>query len=165
MELQYSKPFIEATVLVCHRVLELQIFPKTPSAVHSFAPKHFVTGTLSVHGDLDGTIAFGMDRVFALRATQLLMRHKANGVDATVVDVVGELTNQIAGAARSRMNSVKLDVSFPEVICGVSKPIPFPLNAKRVTYPFSSLWGDISVDFGFSSQDAPLRSAKAYSYR
>jgi len=150
MDCEHSIPFIQATKLVCRNVLAMEIYPQAPLVVNCFAPKHFVTGTVAVHGDRHGVIALGVDRLFALRATQLLLGHKASGVDSFVVDVMSELTNQIAGAARQRLNGMELDVSIPRVICGVTQSIDFPNDCKRVSFPFTSLWGNISVDFGFN---------------
>lgn len=161
MEAHYARAFVNAARRACSDILELDTMVLTPRIVECHAPHHYITGIINLSGDREGTISMGFDRMVAVRATEFLLGDRPSKINAQVVDAVGELTNQIAGVARQNLLPLKLQVSIPHVICGISQSIPFPSGSQRISIPMTSIWGNLAIDFGFALNDKPADQAEA----
>ena len=69
-------------------------------------------------------------------------------IDAQVVDCIGEVTNMIAGAAKSRLEHLQLSLSLPTVVTGGSARVAFPSRATPISIPFRSELGPLIVEVG-----------------
>lgn len=159
MEAHYARAFVNAARRACSDILELDTMVLTPRIVECHAPHHYITGIINLSGDREGTISMGFDRMVAVRATEFLLGDRPSKINAQVVDAVGELTNQIAGVARQNLLPLKLQVSIPHVICGISQSIPFPSGSQRISIPMTSIWGNLAIDFGFAINDKAASQA------
>jgi chemotaxis protein CheX len=65
-----------------------------------------------------------------------------------VIDVVGEITNMVAGAAKAQLAELSMSIGLPTVITGKSHIINFPRGVTIVSIPFESSWGALCVDVG-----------------
>lgn len=161
MDVVYARAFVNAARRICSELLDLETQVLTPRLMNCHAPRHYITGIISLSGDREGTVSMGFDRMVAVRATEYLLGNRPSKINAQVVDAVGELTNQIAGVARQNLLPVSLTVSIPYVICGISQTISFPKGCQRISVPMTSIWGNLAIDFGFvgsaeSGKNKPL---------
>jgi len=161
MDVHYARAFVNAARRACSDILELDTLVLTPRLVECHAPHHYITGIITLSGDRDVTVSMGFDRMVAVRATEFLLGDRPSKINAQVVDAVGELTNQIAGVARQNLLPLKLQVSIPHVVCGISKSIPFPKGCQRISIPMTSIWGNLAIDFGFSVDERPSTLVQA----
>ena len=156
MDAQYARAFVNAASRVCQDLLDLDTLVLPPRMLDCHAPRHYITGIITLSGDRVGTVTIGFDRMVAVRATEYLLGNRPSKINAQVVDAVGELTNQIAGVARQNLLPISLSVSIPQVICGISQSINFPKGSKRISLPMTSLWGNLAIDFGFQTSPSEL---------
>ncbi len=150
MDPKYAHAFVNATQRICSEVLGLSTRVETPRLVQSHAPHHYITGVIKLRGDRECTVSLGFDRMVAVRATEFLVGERPTCINAQVVDAVAEVTNQIVGVARRNLHPLSMTVSIPYVISGISQSIAFPLGCQRISFPMTSLWGNLAIDFGFS---------------
>lgn len=150
MDSKYAHAFVNATQRICSEVLGLSTRVEAPRLVRSHAPHHYITGVINLMGDHECTVALGFDRMVAVRATEFLVGDRPACINAQVVDAVAEVTNQIVGVARRNLHPLSMTVSIPYVICGISQSIAFPQGCQRISFPMTSLWGNLAIDFGFS---------------
>ncbi len=166
MDTHYARAFVNAARRICSEMLDLNTLVLAPRIMDCHAPRHYITGVILLSGDRECTVSIGLDRMVAVRATEYLLGDRPSSVNAQVVDAVGELTNQIAGVARQNLHPLSLDVSIPQVICGISQSIPFPKGCQRISIPMASIWGNLAIDFGFANtkpQARPNTAVKAES--
>ena len=80
-----------------------------------------VTVVMGLTGDLQGTISVCMTPEAAIAWTESLLEERAETVDQTVIDAVGELGNMVVGGSKRRLTDHSLTMSLPSVIrAGVS---------------------------------------------
>lgn len=80
-------------------------------------PPSDVSGIVGLSGDVTGSIVLIMPKTLAIAATEGLIGDSLDSVNGDVVDTVGELTNIIAGGAKSRIE-LKVNLSLPTVVTG-----------------------------------------------
>jgi chemotaxis protein CheX len=163
MELEYINPFVRSTAAVFSHMLSIDVTRETPFLRETCAPLFDVTGIIGLSGRATGTVAVSLSRETALAVTEILLRERPCEVNAQVVDAIGEVTNMIAGAAKSELESLKIMLSLPTVIIGRACCIGFPSQTRPICIPFDSPLGRFVVEVGIetSAQNAPPATAAA----
>lgn len=151
MSVEPAKAFIASLRHVFQEMLQMDLSQLAPFVNRSFAPRHFVTGVVTLSGESSqGVIALSFDRHLACHAAELLLGVRCPEVNDDVADAVGELTNIIAGSSRARMAVLHLEAGLPDVIRGKSRTIRFPPNCQTICVPMVAPRGELSLDFGFA---------------
>lgn len=88
-------------------------------------------------------VVVSIGRSTAICATEIMLGSRPEELNADVVDAVGELTNMIAGAAKSQLEEYRLSIGLPTVICGKSHSIKFPSGSSPLVIPFDSGIGPV----------------------
>ena len=71
-------------------------------------------------------------------------------LDADVRDAVGELTNMIAGHAKSKMAKLELSISVPTIISGTDHEVCYPSEVKPICIIYESEIGPFAIEVGFT---------------
>jgi chemotaxis protein CheX len=148
MRVEWINPFITATNSVFKTMLGCEIQRGKPSPKDGMQPEYEVTGIIGLTGSASGTVIVSLSRETAIAATDKMMGQRPTTIDEDVVDVVGEITNMVAGAAKAEMEELEMRVGLPTVIVGKNRIISFPSGANIISIPFDSLWGPLCVDVG-----------------
>ncbi len=156
MKAEHINPFIVSTIAAFETMLKWPLTRGTPYIKNGAQPSHEVSGVIGLSGKAQGTVVVGLSRETALRVAEVLLQERPPGINRDVVDAIGELTNIIAGRAKSQLEHLDLSVSLPSVITGRSHCIQFPTKVTPISIPFDSEWGEITVDVGLSE---PLATA------
>lgn len=150
MKVEYINPFLVSTISVFETMLGCKLTRGTPFARSGTQPQHEVSGLIGLSGQAQGMVVLGLSREAALGAAEVLLQERPPEVNRDVTDAVGELVNIIAGNAKAKLEHLKLSVSLPTVITGRCHCIDYPSKVTPICIPFTSPWGDISVDVGLS---------------
>ena len=148
MNSEYINPFIESTVDVFSTMLGCKVERTGLSLHHSFTPEFDVTGIIGLSGKASGDVVISFERDLALKATETFLGETCDEITADVIDTVGELTNMIAGHAKSSMESLHLQLALPTVIVGKNHSIRFPSKVKPISMPFESDMGKLNIEIG-----------------
>lgn len=152
MKAEYINPFVRAAVDVFATMLDCELTRGEISLNSDFQPEHEISGIIGLSGRAVGTVVVSLSRGVALSATEALLGTRPQDVDAEVIDAVGELTNMIAGQAKSKLEPLSLSLALPTVITGTQHTIKFGSAAKTICIPFSCDWGALSVEVGLAEQ-------------
>lgn len=76
----------------------------------------------------------------------------SGGLDQLVIDAVGELTNMVAGRAKTCLEELAMSISLPSVITGRNHLIEFPSNVPAICVAFSSPFGALCLEVGLIEQ-------------
>lgn len=148
MNVDFINPFLSATSNVFERMFGMALVREAPFVRKTLAASHDVTGIIGLSGKATGMVAFSISTEMALRITEQLLGEKPDELNAQVVDAVGEVTNMIAGAAKSQMEELELNLGLPTVLVGHAASVGFPSKAVPISIPFSSPLGKMVVEVG-----------------
>jgi chemotaxis protein CheX len=158
MKVEYINPFVSSTIAVFDTMLGCAAQRGKPFVRTGKEPVHDISGIIGLSGKARGTVVLSLGKNVALAAAGAMLGETPPEINADVVDVVGELTNMIAGGAKSQLASLSLSISLPTVITGTSHAVEFPSNVTPISIPFACDWGIFNVDFGLVEQAVPARS-------
>lgn len=155
MNVEYINPFVAATVNVFDTMLSCRISRGKPHLSRRDQPEHEVSGVIGLSGGTTGLVVLSIDKHLALSAAEAMLGERPASINADVVDMVGELANMIAGAAKAKLEEFQLSVSLPSVIVGTNHVIGFPSNARPICIPFESPWGPLCLEVSLVEQPEP----------
>lgn len=148
MKVEYINPFLTATTSVFSTMLGMTLNRGEPYLKNGTQPNHEVSGMIGLSGNAKGMVVLSMCREAALGAAGAMLGTRPKDINADVADAVGELTNMIAGAAKAKLEHLKMNVSLPTVITGKAHCIEFPKNTMPICIPFDCEWGPVAVEIG-----------------
>jgi len=107
-----------------------------------------INATISLHGSVSGVVVLALPVETSLVLVNRLLSLDIREVDENVMDGVGELTNIVAGAAKSRLpkeDDIPLTLGIPEVFRNDDESQPLPGAEKWVVIPFDSECGAFAI--------------------
>jgi len=117
-------------------------------ANEAFMSRYDCSGLIGVSGALRGSIVVSVDQDVAFAAAESFLGSKPASINAEVIDMVGELTNMIAGAGKDRIGIPGIMLGLPTVISGRGHTITFDHGAHVEILQFSSPHGPFTVEIG-----------------
>ena len=150
MRAEYINPFIEATVNVFGTMLGCKVERTGLELNESYAPNHEVTGIIGLSGKASGDIVLSFEKTLALSTTEALLGEPVETIGDDVVDAVGEITNMIAGNAKSHLEELEMTLALPTVIVGKNHSIRFPTKVRPIAIHFTSDWGGLTIEVGLT---------------
>jgi chemotaxis protein CheX len=150
MRVELINPFISATQHVFGVMLGATLTRGPLGLKQSHAPTYEVSGLIGLCGSLQGMVVVTVGRLTAIHAAEAMLGARPAGLNGEVVDAIGELTNMIAGAAKTALAQHRLEIGLPTVIVGKSQSINFPSGSSPLSIPFDSDFGPICVEVGLA---------------
>lgn len=113
-----------------------------------------VTGVIGMNdlkhrGSASIAISFSKEAILAI--TKRMIGEDVTAIDATVRDMVGELTNMMTGNTKSQLDGCgfEFDMEIPSVVAGRSHVVPHGIIGPTLIVPFKSEVGDFYVEVCF----------------
>ena len=156
MKVEYINSFISALDHTFRTMLDCEVERGQAALKENFSPKYEVSGIIGLSGKAVGTVVLSLSKEVAMQAASHMLMSENTEINDDVVDAVGELTNMVAGAAKSQLVEYQLMVSLPNVITGLDHEVRFPSNVKPICVPFMTKWGPLALEVGFSPVKAPV---------
>lgn len=151
MNVSYINPFITATANVFETVLDCDIRRERLSLKQSGVPSFEVSGVIGLSGKASGAVVLSVSPPVAFKLVEAMLEVRVHEINADVVDAVGELTNMIAGGAKTGLSHYELSLGLPSVFTGRSRSIEFPPNSRPLCILFETPWGPMSVEVGLDA--------------
>ena len=126
MRVEYINPFIASVRNAFQTMLSTEVQRGSPYLRATAESDLCVSGVIGLSGDAVGTVVLNMSREVALGIASVLLLDQFSELTADVIDAVGELTNVIAGAAKSKLEEFHMNVSLPNVVTGRATRSTFP---------------------------------------
>ncbi len=150
MRVEYINPFIASVRNAFQTMLSVEAQRGAPYLRTTAESDLCVSGVIGLSGDAVGTVVLNMSQEVALGIASVLLMEELTELTPDVVDAVGELTNVIAGAAKSKLEEFHLGVSLPNVITGNAHTIHFPKDVTPLCVPFTTVWGPMVLEVGLT---------------
>ena len=148
MRVEFINPFLSATHDVFRMMLSCELTRGPLALKRGHSPVYEISGLIGLSGKCQGMVVVSFGRNTAMQAAETMLGHRPDDLNADVADAVGELTNMIAGAAKTQLEKYQLSVGLPTVVCGKHHVISFPSKSIPVYLPFDSQIGPICVEVG-----------------
>lgn len=148
MRVEFINPFVAATNDVFQTMLGCSLTRGPLSLKHEHTPMHEVSGLIGLSGAWRGMVVVSLDRTTAISAAEAMLGSRPDELDRDVLDAIGELTNMIAGSAKTKLEQYQMTIGLPMVICGKAQAIAFPSQAQPIVIPFDSPLGSVCVQVG-----------------
>ena len=147
MNLDLIKPITESTTSVFSVMLGCEARVLNHDFSLDWNGVDRVTGVIGISGKVSAHVVINFEKAVALWATTQLTGGNPESIEE-VVDAVGELTNMIAGQAKSSLSRLKLTLALPSVIVGRDHEIRFASSVKPSVVVFATEWGNFSIEVG-----------------
>lgn len=148
MKTEYLNQFCLAAVNVFRTMVGCELKRQPLRLRDQRQTRHEISGVIGLSGKARGTVVLELDREVALRATEAMTGEAPTGLDADVIDVVGELTNMVAGHAKSKLEQLAMSITLPSVVTGPNHCVSFPQGVTVIGIPFTCDWGALCVEIG-----------------
>lgn len=156
MQVELINPFLQSTCDVFRTMLGCELVRGAPGLKQTSTPKFEVSGMIGFSGSHHGMVVVSLSRDAAIAIAEKMLGQRPESIDEDVIDAVGEVTNMIAGGAKTRLEQHRLSISLPTVICGKHHAISFPSNSTPLSLPFDSDLGPICIDIGLAKTPAEV---------
>ncbi|MFO7816982.1 MAG: chemotaxis protein CheX [Thermodesulfobacteriota bacterium] len=150
------KQFTEAVQFVMSTMAMVEVEPKSPYVKKNNTATGDVSGVIGFSNATNhtgGTMSLTFTSKSALGIVQNMVGEEYSEITQEVADAVGEMTNMICGQARKNLNE-KMNMVFegaiPTVVTGKGHSIRHVSSSAILAMPFSSQFGDITVEVCFS---------------
>jgi chemotaxis protein CheX len=147
----FRTPFIEASRNVLTTMLGWNIEPISMLRLPAFHPQHDVSGIISIANTLRGTIVVSFDAGACYSAAETLIGSRPSSIDNEVMDMIGEITNMIAGSARQQLGLVGINLGLPIVCLGSELRVPVEPGAHVEFLSFSTNSGPMSIQWSIQA--------------
>ncbi len=148
MDVKYINPFLLGTSDVMIKMSSLMVTAGKPYAKKTDVAPGDVSGIIGITGDAVGSLAISFTEGCICSIVTGILGELQMEVNQVVIDAVGELTNMISGAARSRLEKegMILHAAIPTVIYGKGHTVRHILHSPSIVIPFQTEGGTFYVD-------------------
>jgi len=152
VRVEFINPFVSAVSKTFETMVNLKVTRSAPVLKENEKTLYPISGIIGLSGHLVGTAILTMSEQLALKAASVMLMDEQETINADVLDAIGELTNMVAGNAKSQLEEYKFSLSLPNVICGANTEVHFPEHSQPISIPFDSDFGPFAIEVGFGDR-------------
>ena len=149
MNVEIINPFLESVTNVLSTMAMLESTPGKPSLKQDDIAKGDVSGIIGMSGgNVTGSMAISFPKKVAFEIVKRMLGDDISEVNETVTDLVGEMTNMVAGGAKNQLmeNGYDIGMATPVVVAGEGHEITHQAAGKRILLPFTTDVGEFYVE-------------------
>lgn len=140
MQVKYIQPFVSSTVKVFKEFLNVELKPGQPFLFNHLENKYSydISGIIGIGGHTLGIVVVSFPKLVALDLASRITGQSIKIFDDTVIDLVGEIVNIIAGNAKKGLEQYQLIISLPSIVKGVNHQITGVSGVPMIGIPFTA---------------------------
>jgi chemotaxis protein CheX len=154
MELTELDSFALAARTVFQTMLGCTIRRRPRSPTEGHLPTFDVSGVIGLSGKVEGTVVLSVPTRVALAIARTMLDIDVGEANSDVTDAVAELTNMIAGVAKTSLPQYAWSLGLPYVVTTRSAAIHDPLNMLPRCALFDTPWGPMALAVGLDPADS-----------
>jgi chemotaxis protein CheX len=145
MNAKYITPIIVSVQNVFETMIQLPVVSGKQFFKKEKRPTTDVISMITMSGPVSGFICLGISKKLAFLLSSKLLECEVSEANGDCIDAIGEITNMIAGNAKSEFPDDGVIISVPKVILDPSKD-PYPTSAPVISIPFETQGEVLLVD-------------------
>ena len=153
MNSEFVNPFLSSFINVLQTMAMLEIKPGRPSLKKDAVARGVVSGLIGMVGPtVSGSFSISFDKELALNVFQLMVGDTVEDIPEDIIDMVGEITNMVAGGAKRQLGEkgFEFNMATPIVVTGPAHSITHQVDGSKVLMPFKSDKGNAYIEICFS---------------
>ncbi len=160
MDVRYINAFLESTKAVFDTMLKIPVTFDKPHSIRE-QRTHDVSGVIGLSGDIVGSVVVGFGKQSAMRIVTAFAGVGIEYGTPDFADAIGELTNMIAGGAKSKFEGCSVNIGCPTVITSPDHNIRSPSDATSICIPCNTPGGPFVIEVAFRSCKEAAAPGKA----
>lgn len=151
MKAEFINPFMEATISVLKTMALTEPVPGKPFIKKNLTANGDVSGIVGLTGAAEGSLCLTFTKECILFISTQIFGEEQKEINDEVKDAVGELTNQISGDSRRRLQEAGYTFhgSVPSVISGLGHEVRSMTKGPILAIPFTTQAGKFSIEVCF----------------
>jgi len=153
MNAAFVNPFLSSFIHVLKTMAMTEVKPGRPSLKKDSVARGDVSGLIGMIGPtVSGSFSISFEKKLALSVFQKMIGESVNYISEDIIDMVGEITNMVAGGAKQQLGEKGFDfnMAIPIVVTGDSHFITHQIKASKVLMPFQSTQGNAYIEICFT---------------
>lgn len=152
MRADFINPFLHAMVNVLRTMCDLQPQVGKPILKEDNIARGVVTGFIDLMGgQTSGSMAISFSEPVAIDLVERMLGERPTKINATVEDLIGEITNMVSGGAKKILSErgYNFYLSQPVTFEGEGHKILHSVYGPKILIPFHVESGDFVVEVCF----------------
>jgi chemotaxis protein CheX len=145
MNAKYITPVIVSVQNVFETMIQLPVVSGKQFFKKEKRPTTDVICMITMSGPVSGFICLGISMRLAFLLSSKLLECQVSEANGDCIDAIGEITNMIAGNAKSKFPDDGIIISVPRVVFDTAKE-PYPTAAPVISIPFETQGEVLLVD-------------------
>jgi chemotaxis protein CheX len=145
MDPKYIQPFVNAVQNVFSTMIDVPLSLQKPFLKNGHEVPYEISGIIGLSGNVSGCVVVSMSHKIAYRLVSALLEEEVSDLDDDTTDAIGEITNMIAGNAKTDFPGEGNSISVPSVVVGKHK-VSYPSGIPIVVIPCKTDAGELMVE-------------------
>jgi chemotaxis protein CheX len=145
MDVRYINPFLTAVQNVFNTMINVPFTLGKPTLKKDDVPSYEISSIIGLSGGVSGCVVVSLSKEIALQLVSGLIGEEVTEVDNDCTDAIGEISNMIAGNAKSEFPTENTSISVPSVVIGSHKTA-YPTGIPIISIPCETNKGQLTVD-------------------
>jgi chemotaxis protein CheX len=137
--------FVKAVRHVLQTAVSWEVATDRPRLKGQQGPEYDYSGIISLSGTLVGNVVISFHRDLAIPMVNSFVGCDIPPDTADFADAIGELTNQIVGAAKTELG-LNATISIPSVIMGKGHIVARPSDVPCIVIPCKTVAGEFAIE-------------------
>jgi len=135
MDVRYINPFVKSVRNTVQTMCNLPVTVGKPELKVGNDPLADVSGVIGFSGDAAGSVVLHFSNETASRVATAFAGTQITPQHPDFADAIGELTNMVAGGAKSQFEGLQISISLPNVIVGPRHNVQACKSSPRIVIP------------------------------
>ena len=152
MNVEFINPFISSLLNVLSTMAQTDLTPGKPKIKKTEVAVGDVSGLIGMVGpQTKGSLSITFDGELAMTIMERMLGERPEKIDEEVTDMVGEITNMVAGGAKILLGDkgYEFDMATPVVVSGKDHTITHKCEGPKLIMPFTSDFGAAHIEVCF----------------
>ena len=148
MDFKYINPVLDAVQDVFKTMAGMEVLAGKPALNTGKIPAYEVNGRIGLSGAVSGAICVSFSEDLSLKLASCILDEEYQKLDEDSIDALKEITNMIAGNAKSNFPEDNVEISVPDLMVGKNSDI-YPSGLPIISIPFTTNNEAFTVDIAF----------------
>jgi chemotaxis protein CheX len=152
MDVKYINPFVVAIKNVFKTMIDVPFKLGNPTLKKNRTPAFGISSIIGLSGNVSGCVVINLSTPVALRLVSALLGEEVTELDDDTIDAIGEITNMIAGNAKTDFPGENNAISVPSVVIGKHE-VSYPSGIPIIAIPCDTDAGQMVVEIAIKAKE------------